>query len=313
MAKRRRRSRGRALDGILLLDKPQGMTSNEALQQAKRVYGAAKAGHTGSLDPLATGMLPICFGEATKFSQYMLDADKVYHTTAKLGVRTDTGDAEGEVVNERPVTVGQADVEQALAQFRGDITQVPSMYSAIKVDGQPLYKLAREGKEVERPSRVVSIYQLELLDFRGDEVDLVVHCSKGTYIRTLVEDLGEMLDCGAHVTMLRRLQVGGFAEADMRPLSELSAAAEQHHDWGDRNAVIDPWLLPTSAAVSDLPTVEVTDLMAVYLQQGQPVFVPNVATDGQVLLFNRDADGRFIGIGEVNDDGQIAPRRLLAE
>ena len=212
MAKRNRRNRGRRVDGILLLDKPQGITSNEALQQVKRAYGAAKAGHTGSLDPLATGMLPICLGEATKFSQYMLDADKVYITTAKLGVRTDTGDAEGEVVSERPVAVGQADIEQALEQFRGEITQLPSMFSAIKVDGQPLYKLAREGKEVDRPSREVSIYRLELLDVRGDEVDLEVHCSKGTYIRTLVEDLGEVLGCGAHVTMLRRLSVAGFAE-----------------------------------------------------------------------------------------------------
>jgi len=310
-----RRSRGRNINGVFLLDKPKGLSSNEALQKVKRLFGASKAGHTGSLDPLATGMLPICFGEATKFSKYMLEADKVYVTTAKLGITTDSGDAEGQVTSEQPVTgVDQATVEQALEQFRGEITQLPSMFSAIKVDGEPLYIKAREGKEVERPSRQVMIYKLELLAFRDDEVDLEVHCSKGTYIRTLVEDLGQVLGCGAHVSMLHRTCVGGFAGQSMHALAAVQEVADNSADWAAKNAILDPWLLPIRTALQ-LPVVEVSDLMAVYLRQGQSVFVPNTPHEGEFLLINKDVDEKdeFLGIGFIDDDGKVAPRRLIAE
>ncbi|MGB1270740.1 MAG: tRNA pseudouridine(55) synthase TruB, partial [Endozoicomonas sp.] len=191
MARRRRRSRGRPVDGIIVLDKVFGASSNEVLQRVKRIFNAAKAGHTGSLDPLATGVLPICLGEATKFSQYLLDSDKSYRTTMKMGVRTTTGDREGEVVEERPVAVTRSDLEAVLQSFRGEIDQIPSMYSALKHNGKPLYEYAREGIEVDRPSRIITIHRLELMDFDGDECVLEVDCSKGTYIRTLVEDIGE--------------------------------------------------------------------------------------------------------------------------
>ena len=194
----RRRPRGRSVNGIVVVDKPLGASSNHVLQQVKRLYGAAKAGHTGSLDPLATGVLPVCLGEATKLSQYLLDSDKSYRTTAKLGIRTTTGDAEGEVVSERPVALTEL-IWSLLARFRGPIEQVPSMYSALKHNGKPLYEYARQGIEIERPARKVNIYRLTLIEFRGDELVLEVDCSKGTYIRTLVEDIGEMLGCGAHV------------------------------------------------------------------------------------------------------------------
>jgi len=207
-----RRRRGRSLDGILVLDKPSGVSSNRALQMAKRLYGAAKAGHTGSLDPLATGVLPLCFGEATKFSQFLLDADKAYESTFVLGVATATGDAEGEVqVTGDASAVTEADVAAALDTFRGEIEQVPSMYSALKHQGQPLYKLARQGKEVERKTRRVVIKQLDLRAFRGGaqaQVDIYLECSKGTYVRSLAEDLGAVLACGAHVSRLRRTRAG---------------------------------------------------------------------------------------------------------
>lgn len=206
----RRRKRGRDITGILLLDKPTDITSNKALQQAKFLYFAAKAGHTGALDPIATGVLPICFGEATKFSQYLLNADKKYRVTAKLGEKTTTADREGEVIESKPVDVTEEQLVKVLQQFKGTISQVPSMYSALKKDGVPLYKLARKGIEVERDAREVDIYSLELVTFSDDEFVLDVHCSKGTYVRNLVEDIGDELGCGAHVLELRRTAVGDF-------------------------------------------------------------------------------------------------------
>ena len=203
----------RKVDGVLILDKPRGMSSNAALQKVRWLLNAEKAGHTGSLDPLATGVLPLCFGEATKFSQYLLDADKGYETVMQLGVTTTTGDAEGEVVEQRPVEVGEAQLLEALEGFRGAISQIPPMYSALKRDGQPLYKLARAGEVVEREARSVTIARLELAAFEGDRPRLQVACSKGTYIRTLVEDIGQVLGCGAHVAELRRTQVGPFSLA----------------------------------------------------------------------------------------------------
>ncbi|MEH6358693.1 MAG: tRNA pseudouridine(55) synthase TruB [Pseudomonadales bacterium] len=314
-----RRKKGRLIDGIFLLDKPLELSSNHALQRVKRAFGAQKAGHTGSLDPLATGMLPICLGEATKFSQYMLDADKTYRATAKLGIRTGSGDVDSEIISERPVPeLDREAVEAALMSFLGDTMQVPSMYSALKQNGQPLYKLARQGIEVERKARPIHIFDIKLLDIRGDELDIELQCSKGTYVRNLVDDLGELLGCGAHVITLRRLSVRGFDEAAMVTLEELQAmAAAPGEGAGESEQVfetLDALLLPAWEAVKELPKVELNDLAASYLKQGQPVFVPNVTGAGKVVLFNKDADTAksFVGIGEVMDDGRIAPSRLIS-
>lgn len=302
----RQRHRGRPVNGILLLDKPSGMSSNGALQVAKRLFGAAKAGHTGSLDPLATGMLPVCFGEATKFSQFLLDADKSYRVTGKLGVTTTTGDAEGEVIETRPVDAAAAEIEAALLSFVGDIEQVPSMYSALKHQGQPLYKLARQGIEVERKPRQVTIHAIRVLAVRADEVDFEVDCTKGTYVRSLVEDLGAKLGCGGHVTALHRISAGSYPTERMLTLDQLGELKEN----GGFEA-LDAVLLPESTAVGDWPQVQLTDNAAFYLLQGQAVMVAERPASGQVALF-RSSDQRFLGVGEVNDDGMIAPRRLVA-
>jgi len=302
-----KRHRGRAVNGILLLDKPAGVTSNGALQIVKRLYGAAKAGHTGSLDPLATGMLPICFGEATKFSQFLLDADKSYLVTAKLGVVTNTGDADGEVVKQSPVNVDAATITAALMEFVGDIEQIPSMFSAIKHNGQPLYKLARQGIEVERKVRHVTIHRITVLDVRADEVDFEVACTKGTYVRTLVEDLGEKLGCGGHVQALRRLTAGPYPMERMLTLDQLGAIKEQ----GDF-AALDQQLLPLSSSVADWRAVELSDNAAFYLLQGQAVMASDRPREGWVTLYQA-SDKRFLGVGEILEDGRIAPRRLVAE
>lgn len=301
---RRQKRRGRPLNGILLLDKPVGLTSNAALQEVKRLYQAQKAGHTGNLDPLASGLLPVCFGEATKLSAFLLDADKVYVGTCKLGVRTASGDAEGEVVQTRPVgDVSTARVAELLERFTGEIEQIPPMHSAIKRQGQPLYKLAHQGIEVEREPRRVHIHELRLLRLEGDELEIYVHCSKGTYIRTLAEDIGEALGCGAHLSQLRRTGVGPFGEAGMVTLEAVKAGAEQGLE------AIDGYLLSMDQALGGWPKVEMTDTSAFYLRQGQPVLVPNAPTSGWVRLFG--PDGRFLGVGHVLDDGRIAPKRLI--
>jgi len=304
----RRRQKGRNISGILLLDKPPGITSNAALQVVKRLYNACKAGHTGSLDPLATGVLPLCFGEATKFSQFLLDADKKYLARVKLGVITDSGDADGEVLEHREVPEISADqLEGVLEHYRGEIKQVPSMFSALKVDGQPLYKLARKGVEVERKERPVSIFRLEASDLKGDEFTLEVHCSKGTYVRTLVEDIGLELGCGAHVIGLRRLAAGPFDAEETVTMEQLEALNGNMQE-------MDSFLLPASAAVKDWPLIELTEVTASYLKQGQPVQVSNAPTVGWVRIFSEseDNDESFIGVGEILEDGRIAPRRLIA-
>jgi tRNA pseudouridine55 synthase len=301
-----KRHRGREVNGILLLDKPPGITSNGALQVVKRMFSAAKAGHTGSLDPLATGMLPICFGEATKFSQFLLDADKSYLVTGKLGVVTDSGDADGEVLRRSPVSIDAATVTAALMEFVGEIEQTPSMFSAIKHNGQPLYKLARQGIEVERKVRRVTIHRITVLDVRADEVDFEVACTKGTYVRSLVEDLGEKLGCGGHVQSLRRLSAGPYPAERMLTLDQLGALKEQ----GGFEA-IDEQLLPLSTAVADWPAVELGDNAAHYLLQGQSVMASNRPRDGWVTLIQAST-GRFLGVGEILEDGRIAPRRLVA-
>lgn len=301
-----RRRKGRDVNGILVIDKPQGVTSNGILQQVKRLYGAAKAGHTGALDPLATGVLPLCFGEATKFSQLMLDSDKAYIATAKLGVRTETGDSEGAVVAEKPVSqdLSQEGLEELLDQFRGDIQQVPSMYSALKHKGRPLYEYAREGIEIERPARPVTIYELTLLNVRDDEIDLAVKCTKGTYIRSLVEDIGEALGCGAHVSALRRTLAAGFTLDDCHPVVELEAMRE-------RGESLDSLLVRPDAALSMYPKVELEGGRLVSLLNGQPVRIPGHSESGPVCLYG---DGRFVGLGEGITEGEgvkIVPRRLV--
>jgi tRNA pseudouridine55 synthase len=303
------RRRGRDVHGVLVLDKPPGMSSNEALQEVKFLYGAQKAGHTGSLDPLATGVLPLCFGDATKLSQFLLNSDKEYWARVRLGVRTDSGDADGKVLEERPVgALGLADVQAALARFVGEIEQVPSMYSAVKHQGQPLYKLARAGLEVERKARRVTIYESEVLAFSGDSFDLRMRCSKGTYVRTLAEEVGEVLGCGGHVTALRRLAAGPYREADavtLDRLREVRSAAG--------HAGLDALLAPVWSAVGDLPEVTLVEVAAYYLLQGQPVQVAHAPKSGCVRLLRAgDGEREFLGVGEVLDDGRIAPRRLLA-
>ncbi|MED5611837.1 tRNA pseudouridine(55) synthase TruB [Pseudomonas sp. JH-2] len=294
----------RAVDGVLVLDKPRGMSSNQALQKVRWLLNAEKAGHTGSLDPLATGVLPLCFGEATKFSQYLLDADKGYETQARLGVTTTTGDAEGEVLEERQVTVGREALEAVLPRFRGEIEQVPPMYSALKKDGQPLYKLARAGEVVEREARSVTIARLELLAFEAPCATLAVSCSKGTYIRTLVEDIGRELGCGAHVAALRRTQAGPFGLAQAVTLDELVQA---HAEGG--NEALDRFLLPVDAGLEHWPLLQLSEHSAYYWLHGQPVRAPEAPKFGMLRV--QDHEGRFIGIGEVTDDGRIAPRRLI--
>ncbi len=304
----RSRRKGRPVDGILLLDKPAGITSNGALQRVKHLFGAAKAGHTGSLDPIATGVLPICFGEATKFSQFLLDADKSYVATIRLGEQTTTGDSEGECIATQPVPeMSRPEAEGYLDPFRGEIEQIPSMYSALKVDGQPLYKLARQGIEVERKARPVTIFRLTLLEQTNDTwvIDLV--CSKGTYVRTLAEDLGAAIGCGAHVVALRRRQAGPFQIDESYSLDELDEIKIENAIEG-----LDAVLLPVSAAVDDYPEVEMTDLTASYFLQGQAVQIAGVSGEGMVAVYaEADEVRNFVGVGSILDDGRIAPRRLV--
>jgi len=305
----RSRRKGRVIDGILLLDKPAGITSNGALQRVKHLYGAAKAGHTGSLDPIATGVLPICFGEATKFSQFLLDADKGYIATIQLGVRTTTGDSEGDIVYERSVPeLSDEAIESCLDSFRGEIDQIPSMYSAIKLNGQPLYKLARQGIEVERQPRRVTIMMLTLLERTHDQWVLNITCTKGTYVRSLAEDIGELIGCGAHVVALRRRQAGPFAIEATCTLEKLEGLKAEN---GER--ALDETLLPVSAAVADYPVIEMTALTASYFVQGQPVQIAGVIEEGLVSVYSEAIDDKiFVGVGEILDDGKIAPRRLIA-
>lgn len=300
--------RGRPVDGILVLDKPQGLTSNEALQQVKRLYFAAKAGHTGSLDPLATGVLPLCFGEATKFSQYLLDADKTYRATVVFGVSTDSGDADGrQIATADAGALTEQQLQDALAPFRGEIAQVPSMFSAIKVDGTPLYKLARQGVEIEREARQVTVHRLELLAFRPGpqaEAEFLVEVSKGTYIRSLAEDIGRALGVGAHVKALRRTQAGPYRIEQAQSLDSLEELRGR-----EAFAELDALLLPVASALEHLPDVVLPEVSGFYVRQGQPVQVSRAPVAGLVRL--RLEDGGFLGVGEILDDGRVAPRRLL--
>ncbi|RQR57417.1 tRNA pseudouridine(55) synthase TruB [Burkholderia sp. Bp9126] len=302
-ASQRPRVPRRALDGVLLLDKPVGLSSNDALIRAKRLYLAKKAGHTGTLDPLASGLLPLCFGEATKFSQDLLEADKTYEATMRLGVRTATGDAEGEVLDTRPVECDRAAVDAALARFTGEIVQVPPMYSALKRDGKPLYEYARAGQTVEREGRAVTIHVLELLACDLPDVTFRVTCSKGTYVRTLAEDIGEALGCGAHLTMLRRTGVGALTlerAVTLGALSDADAAAR------------DAWLQPVDALLSTFPLVRLDDECAKRFLHGQRLRLSEldaIDTNEGERVRVYDAT-RLLGVARAAN-GVLAPERLV--
>lgn len=301
----RPRKKGRDVHGVFLLDKPQGVSSNDIMQKVKRLFKANKVGHTGALDPLATGMLPICLGEATKFSQFLLDSDKRYVVTAKLGERTDTSDAEGQVVQSREVNVAEADILAALPAFRGEILQVPTMFSALKHNGEPLYEYARAGITVDREARPITIFELKFIDYQAPFLTLEVHCSKGTYIRTLVDDLGEALGCGAHVTMLRRLAVADYPIEEMMPIEDLALLADSFP-----NSELDRLLLPMDTAVASLPQLNLTAEQTKAVGFGQRVKFENPqALSGLVRLFSEN--GQFLGIAEITAGNIIRPNRMV--
>jgi len=290
----------RKIDGILLLDKPLGYSSNQALQKIKWLFQATKAGHTGTLDPLATGLLPICLGEATKFAQHVTDADKTYIANIKFGVQTTTGDAEGEVVSTKPVNITTVEVEQACQQFLGEISQVPPMYSALKHNGKPLYEYARAGIEIERPARQVTITKIVVDSFVNDEAIVTVSCSKGTYIRTLAEDIANTLDNHAHLTGLRRIETAGYDIADAMTIEAVEALAMELHD---------AQLLPVDSAISVLPKITISADSAFYFKQGQAVWEAGSIPDGELRVYAED--GVFLGLGKLLEDGKITAKRLV--
>lgn len=310
----RRRNRGRSVNGIFLLNKPLDRSSNQALQRVKNLFDANKAGHTGALDPLATGVLPICLGEATKFSQFLLDSDKHYRSTFVLGVATETGDCDGDTVSQADASaLTQNQIDSAIEAFRGEIQQIPSMYSALKHNGQPLYKLARQGIEVERDARTINVYKFEILDFRPGpqaELDVEVHVSKGTYVRTLAEDLGAALGCGAHISALHRHIAGPFTEQESMTLPELEKLRENCEA-----PELDYLLKPMDIAVADRMAVELSEIVAGYFQLGQEVMSTQAFRNGQegdiVRVFREG--GAFLGVGTVTEDGKVAPKRLVVE
>ncbi|MDP8033942.1 tRNA pseudouridine(55) synthase TruB [Pasteurella atlantica] len=302
---RRPTKKGRDIHGVFLLDKPQGMSSNDILQKVKRLFKANKAGHTGALDPLATGMLPICLGEATKFSQFLLDSDKRYVVTAKLGERTDSSDAEGEVVQIRGINVEQSQIIDALTQFRGDILQVPTMFSALKHNGKPLYEYARAGITVEREARPITIFELKFISYEAPYLTLEVHCSKGTYIRTLVDDLGEVLGCGAHVTVLRRTGVANYPKNKMMTWDELQQLSEQ-----DDLTLLDQHLLPVDSAVANLPKIDLDAEQTKAIGFGQRLKLMNdQQIYGLVRLFSDNH--YFLGIAEIDKNNVLRPNRMV--
>jgi tRNA pseudouridine55 synthase len=299
-----RRRRGRPVSGVLLLDKPTGVSSNHALLTARRLLNAAKAGHTGTLDPLASGLLPLCFGEATKVSQFLLGADKTYRARARLGITTSTGDSEGEILRERPVAVDGARLAAALMAHTGDLLQVPPMYSALKHDGERLYALARRGETVERPARAVHVSRLELLEFDQSSFEVELDCSKGTYVRSLIEDIGEALGCGAHLTALRRLRVGALDVRQAVTLESLRSLADCDPP------ALDGCLVPIADALSDLPQLELAPEDAARLQLGQALTLPQPPANGWVAVFT--GQRIFIGMAEARD-GLLLPRRLVSQ
>ncbi len=302
---RKRRPSGREINGILLLDKPPGFTSNAVLQNVKSLYKAAKAGHTGSLDPIATGMLPICFGEATKISAFLLDADKSYEVLCKFGEKTNTADTEGEIISVRNIpALNKSLLQKILEPFLGDIEQIPPMYSALKHEGKRLYDLARQGIEVERKPRPVHIFSIDIIEMSKTTARLQVACTKGTYIRTLVEDIGEAIGCGAHVAELRRLTVGVYRDSNvMISLDDLTMKSKEDID------CIDNYILPLESALSHWPDVHLTADSAFYIRQGQAVQVAKAPSEGMVRIFEGEAE--FVGLGQIQEDGKVAPKRIF--
>jgi tRNA pseudouridine55 synthase len=288
------------INGVLLLDKPIGFSSNQALQKVKWLYQAAKAGHTGTLDPLATGLLPLCFGEATKFAHYLTDADKTYVATIKLGITTNTGDAEGAVLTTHSVLTNQAQFAATCAQFVGKISQIPPMYSALKHEGKALYEYARAGIEIERPPRVISIHSIDVNSYVLDVAVVTVACSKGTYIRTLAEDIGRQLGCGAHLIGLRRTLTANYKISQAVTLEQFEAMSTE-----ERQSA----LLPADSAVQHLPAIILNADAQHYLQQGQAVWQSGVIESGLLRLYSEQQE--FLGLGELADDGKIAPKRLI--
>jgi len=298
------RSRWRAVDGLLLLDKPSGITSTAALQRARRVLQAEKAGHTGTLDPLASGLLPLCFGQATKFARFLLDADKRYTATLRFGLTTTTGDADGEPLRQRPVAVDEPALRAALARFTGDIEQVPPMYSALKRDGRPLYEYARAGIELERASRPVTIHAIDLLSFDGERAVIDVRCSKGTYIRVLAEDIGEALDCGAHLGALRRTASSGWILAQAVALADLEALAAD---------AAEATLLHPRQMVAHLPLLRLPDTqLAQRFAWGQRLVLDAPASGPLAVWGPGDADADFLGVAEADAEGVLQPLRLMS-
>lgn len=296
-----RRKKGRDIHGVLLLDKPIHLSSNDALQKVKRLYQANKAGHTGALDPLATGMLPICFGEATKFSQYLLDSDKRYRVIAKLGERTDTSDADGQLIAKKEINITLNDIETALNYFRGDIMQIPTMFSALKYQGKPLYEYARQGITIDREARPITVYHNQLIRFEGDQLELDILCSKGTYIRTIIDDLGEMLGCGAHVIYLRRLQVSRYPLEKMVTIDTLLS----HQD---DPLFLDSLLLSTDSPVQDFDTITLSAQQGDDILLGRTILVDPPISQPTLKRIYRQAT--FIGIGEQTNN-QLSPKRLV--
>jgi len=294
----------RDVNGVLLLNKPKGITSNDALQIVKRIYNAKKAGHTGSLDKPATGMLPLCLGEATKFTSYLLNADKHYIANCKLGVITTTADSTGDVIKTSDVPdLNEKKLRRVLSEFTGNIQQIPPMFSAIKRNGKRLYELAYEGKVVEREPREVSIYNIELISLSDDEFSISVHCSKGTYIRTLAEDIGNRIGCGGHILDLERTSVSYYSSKNMISMDDLYDCAET----GEQE--LDKLLLPVDSIINDIPEITLTNSSTHYITNGQAVMVPHAPTEGLIKIYNENHD--FMGVGEILEDGRVAPRRLV--
>jgi tRNA pseudouridine55 synthase len=289
------------IDGILLLDKPLGYSSNQALQKAKWLFQAAKAGHTGTLDPLATGLLPICFGEATKFAQYVTDADKTYIATVKFGATTSTGDAEGEVLTQAPVNFDLETLKNTCAKFLGETTQIPPMYSALKFEGKALYEYARAGVEVERKARQVTITKISVDNFSNEIATITVTCSKGTYIRTLAEDIGNALGCGAHLIGLRRTETAGFSITQAIKLEKLIESHAQ-------NLLLENLLLPVDTAIQNFPKIQLDETSAFRLKQGQTVNIFHQTTIGEVRTY--DEKNHFLGLCQL-ENGKIIPKRLV--
>ncbi len=290
----------RPISGVLLLDKPTGFSSNGALQKVRWLYQAEKAGHTGNLDPLATGLLPVCLGEATKFSQFLLNADKAYRASIRLGVTTDSGDSDGNVLQSSPVEASLEQVRSVLAGLVGEVEQIPPMYSALKHQGRALYEYARQGVDVVRQPRRITLFSIELLAFQADSLDIAVACSKGTYIRVLAEEIGRQLGCGAHLTGLRRTRTAGFDLADAITLDQLEAMTLAQRD---------ARLLATDCLLGEMIDVQLSDQASHSWCHGNPVWQAQLPAAGELRVY--DAAHRFIGLGQILPDGRLAPKRVV--